>query len=181
MVHGYVKRLAADFADLVSGYLSGLGCFSDHGTAAVVLDIASGTMRSIALDISHKSTEFTFQADERSSRRQGKEKSTAHNAIIDCHRDVWTRFPVIPAVQRQKVKSANRLPLGITFESHLDTGRFSRYFLNMIESFENFTRKPIGGVLDQYEISELTYRALLKRKEQEVSMFKAGEWLVDTL
>ena len=37
------------------------------------------------------------------------------------------------------------------------------------------------GVLDGIVVSEMAYRTLLKSKEQDLSLFKAGEWLVDTL
>ncbi|KAG2136641.1 hypothetical protein DEU56DRAFT_805040 [Suillus clintonianus] len=77
----------------------------------VTLDIDSNSCRSFALDITHKVTEFTFK--EKGVRGGGaqSENVTAHNCSIDCHTEVWTRFPVLSAAQRETIASfSNRRP-----------------------------------------------------------------------
>lgn len=147
----------------------------------VILDINLAAMRSVALQISHKSTEFTFRADERGSRLHSQERKTIHNAIIDCHRDVWTRFPVVPAVRRHTYKSSQRERRSLTFISRSPPERFSAYYTDMIVTFERTTRKPVEDELASVIVSGLTYSAFMKQGTQAISRMRAGEWLVDIL
>ncbi|EKM59291.1 uncharacterized protein PHACADRAFT_113812 [Phanerochaete carnosa HHB-10118-sp] len=147
----------------------------------VILDIASASMHSKALHISHKSTELSFRADDRNSRRHHGQKATAHNAIIDCYRDVWTRFPVVPAVRRHTFKSSQRARRSLTFVSPLPSYLFSTYFSDMISSFERVTRKPVENELSSIAVSGVKYPAFMKQGTQAVSQLRVGEWLVDIL
>ncbi|PSR93746.1 hypothetical protein PHLCEN_2v4641 [Hermanssonia centrifuga] len=148
-------------------------------THLVGLDIASRTLKSVAFDITHKATEFTFKADKKAT-SMGDTKPTAHNSLIDCHHDVWTRFPVVPAVQRHTVKSSARQPRVLLFVSHQEPHLYERHFAELIVAFES-TRKPVDQVLSSISVSGQTYRAFLKYSRMSVSCFKAGEWLVDIL
>ncbi|EKM59289.1 uncharacterized protein PHACADRAFT_87023 [Phanerochaete carnosa HHB-10118-sp] len=146
-----------------------------------ILSIASATVRSIALHISHKSTEFTFRADDRNIHGHQEHKATAHNAIIDCHRDVWTRFPVVPAVRRHTYKSSKRAPRSLTFVSYLPSQLFSTYFSDMIGSFERATHKPVEDELASVTVSGISFPAFMKQSALSLSQLRAGEWLVDIL
>ena len=79
----------------------------------VALDFQEHACRSHALDITRKLTEFTFkEKDAWGSARHGARagsggNATAHNCLIDCHAEVWTRFPVLPAVQRETISSSS--------------------------------------------------------------------------
>ncbi|KAI0295672.1 hypothetical protein B0F90DRAFT_1820352 [Multifurca ochricompacta] len=64
-------------------------------------DLKSRCCRSLILDIKCAATEFTFQEQ----RSQVSSNQAAHNCLIDCYVDVWTRFPVLPAVKRRAVTS----------------------------------------------------------------------------
>ena len=62
----------------------------------VGIDLNSRSFQSVVLDITHwqKAIEFAFQqrCTKGSSRN---DQQTVHNCrLIDCHKDVWTRFPV---------------------------------------------------------------------------------------
>ncbi|KAH9023376.1 hypothetical protein EDB85DRAFT_2184321 [Lactarius pseudohatsudake] len=70
----------------------------------VGLDLNSRTCRSVVLDITQKATEFTFQ-ERRLKASSLHVNQTIHNCLIDCHGDVWTRFPVVPAVKRRTTSS----------------------------------------------------------------------------
>lgn len=144
-------------------------------------DVNRHCLQSVAFDITHKVTEFTFKADRRVESAVAAPATKLHNSLVDCHSDVWTRFPVIPAIQRHTVKSADRTPSSVLFVSKLEPGLFRQYFSQMIVTFENASRKPIAGTLDVLEITGSTYRTFLKRREQLLSTFKFGEWLVNML
>jgi hypothetical protein len=153
------------------------------------LDVTSQTCQSVILDITCKATEFTFQ-EERSKASMDHGKETAHNCLIDCHSDVWTRFPVVAAVKRRTITSSSeRLPRTLTFVSDDDQRPFSSYFLEMVHSFTRVSRKPTGDargdVLKSIAVSACTFPSFagsfLSTSEWPVSRFRAGEWLADLL
>ncbi|KAG1848075.1 hypothetical protein DFJ58DRAFT_729977 [Suillus subalutaceus] len=152
----------------------------------VTVDIDSNSCRSFALDITRKVTEFTFK--EKGVRGGGaqSENATAHNCLIDCHADVWTRFPVLSAVQRETItSSSNRCPRTLMFTTDRDHHMFSPHFHDLIYNFERTSKKPTGTILKSMVISATTYsgfsNSLLGAAEWSVSKFRAGEWLVDIL
>lgn len=148
----------------------------------VGLDNSRRLCASVALDITSRVTEFTFQEQRSQVSRVRAEHVTAHNSLIDCHADVWTRFPVVPAVQRRTIKSSSgRFPRSITFVSSGNPSTFQSHFANLIDTFERTTRKPTETELSSIRIHGTTYGAFMKRSAQDVSAFKAGEWLVDLL
>lgn len=99
---------------------------------------------------------------------------------MDCHRDVWVRFPVVPAVRRQTFKSSYREPQSLSFISHLPSGLFSRYFADLIDIFERTTHKPVDNELSTIEISGQPYSSFVA-EDQGISRLRAGEWLVELL
>ncbi|KAG2116835.1 hypothetical protein DEU56DRAFT_984883 [Suillus clintonianus] len=152
----------------------------------VALDIDSNSCRSFALDITRKVTEFTFK--EKGVRGGGtqSENVTAHNCLIDCHAEVWTRFPVLSAVQRETItSSSNRCPRTLVFITDRDHPMFSPHFHDLIFNFERTSKKPTGTILKSMVVSATTYGALSKTlfegEKWSVSEFRAGEWLVDIL
>ena len=147
----------------------------------VALDVASKSIQSVALHFTHKTTEFTFKENDRHRARGASDIATAHNSIIDCHRDVWTRFPVVPAVRRHTFKSSHRATRSLTFVSRHPAELYRRYFSDMIVSFERSTRKPVGGELSSVSLLGSSYSAFMKSVGTETSEFRAGEWLVDIL
>ncbi|KAG1720811.1 hypothetical protein EDB19DRAFT_1646869 [Suillus lakei] len=152
----------------------------------VTLDIVSNSCLSFALDITRKVTEFTFK--EKGIRGGGAQSknATAHNCLVDCHADVWTRFPVLSAVQRETItSSSNRCPRTLVFITDQDHHMFSPHFHDLICNFERTSKKPTGTILKSMVISATTYsgffNSLLGAAEWSVSKFRAGEWLVDIL
>ena len=149
------------------------------------LDIAAQTCRSVILDITCKATEFSFQQQRlKESTNHGTE--TAHNCLIDCHSDVWTRFPVVAAVKRRTITSSSeRERRTLTFVTDDDQRPFSFYFSEMIRTFTKTSRKPTGDVLKSITVSARTFtsfaRTFFSSSEWPVSRFRAGEWLADLL
>ncbi|KAI0052041.1 hypothetical protein FA95DRAFT_1484280 [Auriscalpium vulgare] len=149
------------------------------------LNVASRSCKSIALDITHKITEFMFK--EKGAKNSGTDaaRATAHNCLIDCHEEVWVRFPVLPAVGRRTITSSSeRRPKSLTFITSDDSRPFSSYFSEMISTFERKTRKPTGQELSRITVLATRFPSFLEDVETgswEITRFRAGEWLVDFL
>ncbi|KAF8840166.1 hypothetical protein BDN67DRAFT_968994, partial [Paxillus ammoniavirescens] len=150
------------------------------------LDIAGQRCESVALDITRKVTEFTFKERGIRTSTTSTTKVTSHNSLIDCHADVWARFPVVPAVGRETISSES---LGskksIVFITDRDHGRYLHHFSNLITTFERTTKKPGGDVLRKISVSGVPFSTALDEiqndAEWKVSRFFAGEWVVNFL
>ncbi|KIJ06969.1 hypothetical protein PAXINDRAFT_103161 [Paxillus involutus ATCC 200175] len=150
------------------------------------LDIAGQRCESVALGITRKVTEFTFKEKGIRTSPTSTTKVTAHNSLIDCHADVWARFPVVPAVGRETISSES---LGskksIIFITDRDHGRYAHHFSNLITTFERTTKKPGGDVLRKISVSGVPFSTALDEiqndAEWNVSQFFAGEWIVNFL
>jgi len=149
------------------------------------LDLKSRSCRSVVLDITHKATEFTFR-DRRSKASSSHEKPTVHNCLIDCHVDVWTRFPVVPAVKRHTITpSGERQQKTLMFVTDDDQRPFSSHFSDYIHKFERASRKPTGDELKSIAVSASIFPSFAHQffssPDWPVSRFRAGEWLADLL
>ncbi|KAF8840150.1 hypothetical protein BDN67DRAFT_904164 [Paxillus ammoniavirescens] len=150
------------------------------------LDIASQRFESFALDITRKETEFTFNEKSARTSTTNVPSVTAHNSLIDCHAEVWTQFPVLPAVGRETITSESlRNSKSIVFITDRDHSRYARHFSDLITTFEHTTRKPGGDVLRKISISSAPFPTALDEiqndAEWNVSKFLAGEWVVNFL
>ncbi|KAI9455069.1 hypothetical protein BJY52DRAFT_1122205 [Lactarius psammicola] len=156
-----------------------------NNTHLIGLDVTTQTCRSIVLDVTCKATEFTFQA-ERLKASTGHGKETSHNCLIDCHEEVWTRFPVVAAVKRRTITSSSeRQQKTLTFVTDDDQHLFSSRFSEMVRNFTETSRKPTGDVFKGITVSSRTFtsfaRTFLSSPEWSVSRFRSGEWLADLL
>lgn len=111
---------------------------------------------------------------------------TAHNCLMDCHADVWTRFPVLPAVQRATISSSDRCRRSILFVTDRDHNRYQAHFTDMIETFEKSSKKPTGDKLSTLHISATAFDSSVgafspNAEWEDTSLFKVGEWVVDIL
>ena len=152
----------------------------------VQLDLSTHGCHSIALDITRKVTEFMFKEKGAKIASGANPNLTVHNCLIDCHAEVWTRFPVLPAVRRQTISSSSeRHQKTIIFVSGRDHQLFSPHFCDMIQTFERTTRKPTGEELKSIAVSAMPFSAFAAEyfaaDKWVVSQFRAGEWLVDFL
>ena len=149
------------------------------------LDLESRSCRSVILGITRKATEFSFQ-ERRFKALSGHGKHTVHNCLIDCHADVWTRFPVVPAVKRHTITSSSeRQQKTLVFVTNGDGRPFSSHFSDLIHTFERASRKPTGDELRGISVSARTFPSFalqfLSSPDWPVSRFRAGEWLADLL
>ncbi|KAJ7739823.1 hypothetical protein B0H16DRAFT_1567947 [Mycena metata] len=152
-----------------------------------LVGIDDGVCASVAFEITKKTTDFMFtETADKNLPKTRHNNTITHNTLIDCHSDVWARFPVVAAVQRQTIiSSKNRLPRSFTFSTYSDYNKFAPHFDDLILTFEQQTRKPTGNELKRINISSLNIDgviALLSSNTRwAVSEFRAGEWLVDLL
>ena len=150
----------------------------------VTIDPSTYSCCSLVMDITRQVTEFQFR--EKTSRRSAKvEKKTFHNSLIDCHSEVWTRFPVIPAVHRQTITAdGSRKGKYLLFVATNNHDNFEPYFKSMIQKFHKGTKKPIGSVLSDLAIFSRNFTSALTGIKtgtawNSISTFKSGEWMVD--
>ena len=150
------------------------------------LDLSAHTYSSVALDLNRKDTEFMFGEKDCRGALSRDAHLMAHNCVMDCHADVWARFPVLPAVQRAIVSSSDRCRRSILFVTDRDHDRYQAHFADMIETFERTSKKPTGDKLSTLHISATTFDSFLANfspdaEWNDTSMFKVGEWVIDLL
>ena len=150
----------------------------------ISLDTTNKACSSLALDITKKITDFTFREHGEAGLSRRKSASTLHNCLIDCHEDVWTRFPVLAAVQRQTILSSHgRCPPKLVFivdgeEHHKHVGP---HFLEMKHRFHQKTHKPLSNDLKNMEVTSQDFNQFLHSPDWDKSVFCVGEWLVNII
>jgi hypothetical protein len=152
----------------------------------LALDIDAHCVNSIAIDITRKISEVVFQ--EKGNRNVSKDSThhRRHNILLDCHKEVWTRFPVLPSVKRRTITSSSeRRPRSLIFMTENPTQPFASYFSDLIQDFVRATRKPTGDELRGITVSATDFESLLDKAVFDpkwgVSQYRVGEWLVDLL
>ena len=152
----------------------------------LALDIDTQRVNSIAIDITRKVTEVVFQEKGIRNGSNGDARTTQHNNLLDCHKEVWTRFPVLPAVKRRTITpSSERRQRSLTFITESPTRPFASYFSNLIQGFVRTTRKPTGDELRGIKVSATDLESFRDQAvfdmKWNVSRYCVGEWLVDLL
>ncbi|KAH9056526.1 hypothetical protein EDB87DRAFT_1636600 [Lactarius vividus] len=151
----------------------------------VGLDVDAQCVKSIAIDITRKVTEFLFKEKGNRNSSNDDARQTVNNCLLDCHKEVWTRFPIVAAVGRQTITSSSeRRRKSLTFITDIPTKPFSSYFSDLIHTFERTTRKPAGNELRRIEVSatnSLFRSEVIQESNWNVSRYCVGEWLVDLL
>lgn len=152
----------------------------------LALDIDSQYVNSMAIDITRKVTEVIFQEKGGINASKNGAGRTQHNNVLDCHKEVWTRFPVLPAVKRRTITSlSERRPKRLTFITENPTLPFASYFSDLIQGFVKATRKPTGDELRHINVSATDFESFCDQTTFDaswnVSRYRVGEWLVDLL
>ncbi|KAI6095859.1 hypothetical protein F5141DRAFT_1012708, partial [Pisolithus sp. B1] len=149
-------------------------------------DFSANRCQSYALDITRRVTEFMLREKVGRSGPKRAEDTTAHNCLVDCHEEVWTRFPVLATVQRATISSAGlRSRKSLVFVTDRDFQMFAQHFSDMIYTFERTSKKPTGDVLKSIKVSATTFSVFVQElcgtTPWNVSQYGAGEWIVDFL
>ncbi|KAJ7231899.1 hypothetical protein B0H12DRAFT_204922 [Mycena haematopus] len=150
----------------------------------VSIDIDAHVCRSVVLDITKKTTEFMFKETGVKSFSKSKTAITSHNSLIDCFPDVWTRFPVIAAVQRRTIlSSVDRKARKLIFITDRDYDKFKPHFSELIYAFEQRTRKPTGDALKNIQVLAFPSASFSSQawsdEQWDLSTFRAGEFLLE--
>ena len=149
------------------------------------LDFSNHCLQSYALDIRRRKTRLTLQYKKSGRSSDGPKDTTTHNTLIDCHSEVWTRFPVLAAVQRETISTSLRIDKGLVFITDRDFDKFTPYFSRMVHHFERTSKKPTGDILKFIKVSAKPFSALVQdlcgTRQWNVSQYRAGEWTVDLL
>jgi hypothetical protein len=111
---------------------------------------------------------------------------TQHNSLLNCHMEVWTYFPVVSAVQPCTPASpSERCPRSIMFITETPKLPFASYFADLIQSFVETTRKPLGDELRGIKVSATDFESFRTNTaldpDWNVSRYHAGEWFVNLL
>ncbi len=144
------------------------------------LDTSPNACRSVALDITHRIVDISLQNKGDQVPRRREAYPTVHNSLIDCHADVWTRFPVLSEYQRHVKSPSGRLRRSILFVSSYYTAMFQPHFASLVNDFKH-TRKPAGTELTSILVAGTTYGGFIKQAPQGISTLNAGGWVVDLL
>lgn len=150
----------------------------------VLLDREKQQCYSIALSITRKITEFMFKETGRHGLQARNDAHAARNSFVDCHSEVWTKFPVISAIRRQIICSLDhRKRKSLTFVTSRNHSAYPRYFSDLVSTFERTTRKPTGTELSDIAVSALDYASFIEATQYSdaFTAFKGGEWVVDLL
>jgi hypothetical protein len=150
-----------------------------------ILDVSDARIQSIGLRVTHRVTEFAFKEKYNVTAGATDGTVTRHNSLLECHADVWTRFPVIPAFKPQRHVSSGETPASriLVFVADHNNKRFRGHFNGMIAAFQKRTRKPIEDQLDDISVLSMSPEKFFADEATDTSRsaVRAGEWLVELL
>jgi hypothetical protein len=149
-------------------------------THLLFLDTENNACHSLLIHITSKSSDFAVHSDVNGFGSEGKQRSSINNSLIDCHAEVWTRFPVYGAAFKREIsEAAIHQARSILFVSSAATAQFPPYFASLIRDFEGKTRKPTKGLLRKIKIkASHEWPSDLLHGTIAASQLPLGEWLV---
>jgi len=128
-----------------------------------------------ALRITHKVSQYAFKSQSARHQRDAR-TTTRNNSLIDCHAEVWTRYPVWSPIRHETLPGSQRHRRSITFISSHRPDAFKSYFEGSIRDFERTTRKPTNRQLANIDvIGQRCYDA--QQSKAIISQFQAGDWI----
>lgn len=151
----------------------------------LAFDIDAHCVNSVAIDITRKGLNVVF---EKKGHRVAPKNGSCqtYNNLLDCHKEVWMRFPVLPAVKRHIITSlSKRRPRSLTFITENPTLPFTSYFSDLIQGFDRTTNKPTGDEIRGIKVSATNFDSFWAKTtfgpgpHWDVSQYRLGEWLVD--
>lgn len=149
------------------------------------LDIHAHAVKSVAIDITKKVTEFAIS--EKGKKLYRNTRPTQHNSLLDCHAEIWSRFPVLPAVKHHSLRSSNRRRKTLSFIADDHTRPFASYFSDLVQAFQKRSKKPTENELRGIDVTAAPFESFWNNVLSErdwnftVSSHSVGEWLVNLL
>jgi hypothetical protein len=122
---------------------------------ALFLDTQSQICRSILIQVTHKSSDYHVQTEGKLGIGSTNGRINSANPLIDCHSEVWTRFPVYATIRRE-ITDIEAQARSITFVSSALGSDFAPYFLAMVQKFCEKVQKPTNNILSQIGITAIT-------------------------
>ena len=174
VANGIEVELPSEFCPDETFIVSGIG--RKESPHAIFVDTEQKIAHSIFLHITSKASEFAFRP-EAIGRMAATTNHSAHNSLIDCHAEVWTRYPVQAIICRETAPGTVHCPRMITFVSSRPRRALQSYFKALVRSFEQKTRKPTGRLLAETQV-EVKQDTDPLEPYCPTSQFKAGDWLV---
>lgn len=150
------------------------------GVHAISLSVRDGRCISQHLRITNKTSDFSFREQGQGVAKHGPELVTKNNCLLNCHAEVWTRYPVIAAIPRQ-APSRTRTTSSVLYITDRDHERYEPHFKRLIKEFELSTRKPTAGRLGSIVVQALARGSIPRDTHAGVSSFPIGNWLVELL
>lgn len=146
----------------------------------LVLSPSIRSLHSVVLQIQNRSSEFTFKERESRQVDHHSRPQAVHNSLLDCHLDVWVRFPVHAAIQRDTISQLGRRPPALIFVTE-DTERpFASYYRSLVSTFIRTVKKPTAGILNATQVSVVSSAEEVS-SGCDVSEFLGGQWMVELL
>lgn len=142
------------------------------------LDDIQRQCKAFALDITCKTAEFSFRERRKNHSRYNPSGQAIRNSLFDCHCDIWTRYPVVPAIRRSTSSVKSR---SLTFVSSLDPTQCRNYFKNLISNFVQNSKKPTEQEFSKMIVRGMTYEVFRVSENGATSSYSCGQWLVDLL
>jgi hypothetical protein len=144
---------------------------------AIFLDYSERVCSSVSLHITSNTSEYDFCVG--GNRSGSVEKDTVHNSLIDCHLDVWTRYPVRAAICREAAPGTIHCPRSITFISSSSPDSVVKYFKDLVRDFEQQKREPTRQLADVSVVTQSSFDPA--SPNFPISQFKTGDWLVSLI
>jgi len=141
----------------------------------VYLQPENNACRSQVLHITHKLSQYDFRSQNARCQQDTRIK-THNNSLIDCHAEVWTRYPVWSPIRHEALSGSQSHRRDLTFVSSHRPDAFKPYFDAMIREFEQTTRKPTHRQLANIDVAARpSYDA--RNTRTFVSELQAGDWI----
>ena len=159
----------------------------------ITLDFEAHACRSHGLRITRAFEEQGARGSSAHHRVRGD--AATHNCLVDCHTEIWTHFPVVPAVQRETITSStHRSSRTLLFVTDRDDQRYAPHFADIILRFEEVTKKPTGNALKSIQVSAVSFADFVaelcgggespnstRDGTWNISAYRAGEWIAEFL
>ncbi|KAG8732984.1 hypothetical protein FRC11_009539 [Ceratobasidium sp. 423] len=143
----------------------------------VSLVTAANLVKSTMLQIKQRTTEFAFRSENDALPTGGIQ--TANNSLIDCHLEIWTRFPVVPTITRITPVPISRKPRQLVFVSPISLPQANAYFERMISTLRRTTHKPVDRELTTTMVSSAKSAGC--ELFESASEFKLGSFIVELI
>lgn len=172
--------IALPLSDLDPNFLVISSLSVRNAVHALSLSVYDGLCASRRLRITNKTSDFAFREKGHGVAENESRITTKHNCLIDCHAEVWTRYPVIAAIPRQASFTTSLAP-SITYISDRDHEKYAPHFRRLIKDFGSSTRKPTAGHLGKIFVQAMARSSIPRDTHGNVSCFPTGAWLVGLL